>query len=78
MILDDGRAYSFYHWETKYALMEPYNYIDVSISDYLERLKKVVICAQYVLQSDNQNNYDSYLILKIKRNIWQQNMQKNV
>jgi len=41
MILNDGRRlYRFYPWESKYALVEPYNYIDVSIYDYLKRLKE--------------------------------------
>ncbi len=32
MILQDGRrVYRFYPWESRYALVEPYNYIDVSI-----------------------------------------------
>jgi lysine 2,3-aminomutase len=40
MILWNGRrVYRFYPWESKYALIEPYNYIDVSIYDYLKRLK---------------------------------------
>ncbi|PWB52602.1 MAG: KamA family radical SAM protein [Candidatus Methanoperedenaceae archaeon] len=40
MILEDGRrVYRFYPWESKYALIEPYNYTDVSIYDYLRRLK---------------------------------------
>lgn len=40
MILGNGRrVYRFYPWESKYALVEPYNYIDVSIYDYLKRLK---------------------------------------
>ncbi len=39
MILQDGkRMYRFYPWESKYALVEPYNYTDVSIYDYLKRL----------------------------------------
>ncbi len=39
MILEDGRRiYRFYPWESKYALVEPYNYADVSIYDYLKRL----------------------------------------
>ncbi len=39
MILQDGRrVYRFYPWESKYAVVEPYNYIDVSIYDYLKRL----------------------------------------
>jgi lysine 2,3-aminomutase len=39
MILEDGkRVYRFYPWESKYALVELYNYTDVSIYDYLERL----------------------------------------
>ncbi|SNQ59553.1 KamA family radical SAM protein [Candidatus Methanoperedens nitratireducens] len=41
MILQDGRrVYRFYPWESKYALVEPYNYIDVSIYDYIIRLKE--------------------------------------
>ncbi|MCX9082743.1 MAG: KamA family radical SAM protein [Candidatus Methanoperedens sp.] len=41
MILEDGRrVYRFYPWESKYALVEPYNYTDVSIYDYLRRLKE--------------------------------------
>lgn len=40
MILNNGkRVYRFYPWESKYALVEPYNYVDVSIYDYLKRLK---------------------------------------
>lgn len=40
MILEDGRrVYRFYPWESRYALVEPYNYIDVSIYDYFKRLK---------------------------------------
>lgn len=40
MILGNGRrVYRFYPWESKQALVEPYNYIDVSIYDYLKRLK---------------------------------------
>ncbi len=39
MILQDGRrVYRFYPWESKYALVEPYNYVDVSIYDYVKRL----------------------------------------
>jgi len=39
MILQDGRRmYRFYPWESNYALVEPYNYVDVSIYDYLKRL----------------------------------------
>ncbi|MCZ7397806.1 MAG: hypothetical protein O8C59_04790, partial [Candidatus Methanoperedens sp.] len=39
MIMQDGkRLYRFYPWESKYALVEPYNYTDVSIYDYLKRL----------------------------------------
>jgi lysine 2,3-aminomutase len=39
MIFQDGRRmYRFYPWESKYALVEPYNYTDVSIYDYLKRL----------------------------------------
>ncbi len=49
MILQDGRrVYRFYRWESRYALVEPYNYIDVSISDYLRRLK------------DDSENVDDY------------------
>ena len=41
MILEDGRrVYRFHPWESKYALVEPYNYIDVSIYDYLKRLNE--------------------------------------
>ncbi len=40
MILNSGkRVYRFYPWESKQALVEPYNYTDVSIYDYLNRLK---------------------------------------
>lgn len=40
MILYNGkRVYRFYPWESKQALVEPYNYTDVSIYDYLNRLK---------------------------------------
>ena len=40
MIMWDGRrVYRFYPWESKQALVEPYNYTDVSIYDYLNRLK---------------------------------------
>lgn len=40
MILNNGRrVYRFYPWESKQALVEPYNYMDVSIYDYLNRLK---------------------------------------
>jgi len=40
-VLHDGkRVYRFYPWESKCALVEPYNYIDVSIYDYLKRLKE--------------------------------------
>jgi len=39
MILQDGRRmYRFFPWESKYALVEPYNYTDVPIYDYLKRL----------------------------------------
>jgi len=39
MILPDGkRVYRFYPWESNLELVEPYNYVDVSIFDYLERL----------------------------------------
>jgi lysine 2,3-aminomutase len=49
MILEDGRrVYRFYPWESKYALVEPYNYTDVSIYDYLKRLK------------DDNENVDDY------------------
>lgn len=49
MILEDGRrVYRFYPWESKYALVEPYNYIDVSIYDYLKRL------------SEDNENVDDY------------------
>jgi lysine 2,3-aminomutase len=41
MILEDGRrVYRFYPWDTKYAQVELYNYIDVSIYEYLRRLKE--------------------------------------
>ncbi len=40
MILNSGkRVYRFYPWESKQALVEPYNYTDVSIYDYLNRLR---------------------------------------
>lgn len=40
MILQNGRRmYRFYPWEANYALVEPYNYTDVPIYDYLKRLK---------------------------------------
>jgi len=39
MILQDGRRlYRFYPWESKYSQVEPYNYMDVAIYDYLKRL----------------------------------------
>ena len=39
MIQPDGRRiYRFYPWESKLKLVESYNYIDVSIYDYLKRL----------------------------------------
>ncbi len=39
MILPNGsRVYRFYPWESNLELVEPYNYLDVSIYDYLERL----------------------------------------
>ncbi len=39
MVLEDGkRVYRFYPWESRFELVEPYNYTDVSIYDYLERL----------------------------------------
>lgn len=39
MILPDGRrVYRFYPWESKFELVEPYNYTDVSIYEYLKRL----------------------------------------
>ena len=38
MIQPDGRRiYRFYPWESKLKLVESYNYIDVSIYDYLKR-----------------------------------------
>jgi len=41
MIVENGRrVYRFYPWESKFELVEPYNYTDVSIYDYLERLSK--------------------------------------
>ena len=49
MILEDGRrVYRFYPWESRYALVEPYNYTDVSIFEYLKRLK------------DDNENVDDY------------------
>ncbi|CAG0995095.1 MAG: L-lysine 2,3-aminomutase [Candidatus Methanoperedens nitroreducens] len=49
MILEDGRrVYRFYPWESKYAFVEPYNYTDVSIFEYLKRLK------------DDNENVDDY------------------
>ena len=40
MIMWNGRrVYRFYPRESKQALVEPYNYIDVSIYDYLKRFK---------------------------------------
>lgn len=40
MIMWNGRrVYRFYPWESKHALVEPYNYVDVSIFDYIKRLK---------------------------------------
>lgn len=39
MILPNGRrVYRFYPWESKMELVEPYNYVDVSIHDYLKRM----------------------------------------
>jgi len=39
MILPNGRrVYRFYPWESNLELVEPYNYVDVPIYDYLERL----------------------------------------
>ncbi|MCK4938592.1 MAG: KamA family radical SAM protein [Methanosarcinales archaeon] len=39
MIMPNGkRVYRFYPWESNLELVEPYNYVDVSIYDYLERL----------------------------------------
>ena len=41
-ILPDGRRlYEFHPWEKKLALMDTYVYTDVSIHDYLERLRKL-------------------------------------
>jgi lysine 2,3-aminomutase len=41
MLMPDGaRVYTFYPWESKYILMDPYNYKDVPIYDYLKRLDK--------------------------------------
>lgn len=41
MILEDGRrVYRFYPWESKFELVEPYNYIDVSIYEYIKRLNQ--------------------------------------
>jgi len=40
-ILPDGkRVYRFYPWESKLELVQPYDYTDVSIYDYLKRLQK--------------------------------------
>lgn len=40
-ILPDGRrVYEFHPWEKKLSLVDTYVYTDVSIYDYLERLKK--------------------------------------
>ncbi len=51
MILEDGRrVYRFYPWESRYALVEPYNYTDVSIYDYLRRLNA---------DSENVDDYSS-------------------
>ncbi len=39
-ILPDGsRVYEFHPWEKKLALMDTYVYTDVSVYDYLQRLK---------------------------------------
>lgn len=39
MVIEDGkRVYRFYPWESKFELVEPYNYTDVSIYDYIKRL----------------------------------------
>lgn len=49
MILEDGRrVYRFYPWESRFELVEPYNYTDVSIYDYLLRL------------SNDKENIDDY------------------
>ncbi|NIA03045.1 MAG: KamA family radical SAM protein [Nitrospirae bacterium] len=41
MIQPNGRRiYRFYPWESKLKLVESYNYVDVSIYDYLERLHR--------------------------------------
>ncbi len=41
MVTEDGRrVYRFYPWESKFELVEPYNYTDVSIYDYIERLSR--------------------------------------
>lgn len=51
MIMGDGRrVYRFYPWESKYALVEPYNYTDISIYDYLKRLN---------VDSENVDDYSS-------------------
>lgn len=39
MVLPDGRrVYRFYPWESKLELIEPYDYTDVSIYDYMKKL----------------------------------------
>lgn len=41
MIMEDGkRVYRFYPWESMFELVEPYNYTDVSIYDYIKRLSE--------------------------------------
>jgi lysine 2,3-aminomutase len=41
MILPDGRRiYEFHPWEKHITAVPPYNYIDVSIYEYLLRLKQ--------------------------------------
>jgi lysine 2,3-aminomutase len=41
-VLPDGRrVYEFHPWEKKLSLMDTYVYTDVSIHDYLQRLKAV-------------------------------------
>ncbi len=39
MVMEDGRRmYRFYPWESKFELVDPYNYTDVSIYEYIKRL----------------------------------------
>ena len=41
MVMEDGkRVYRFYPWESMFELVEPYNYTDVSIYDYIKRLSE--------------------------------------